>query len=181
MSDSEFKPVDETSCKGLDALRQALEAEKKGMRAYMEYARRTSDPTGKNMFIALAQDEEDHARILQEQAASLEKGLDWCGYTEKASEVKSLMPNLQPVEARKRSTSGMDQLDALRIALAQEKEAIDLYRQQSENLEDEKAKEMYLRLLAMEESHYDIIQAQIDYIEGTGFWFGIPEFNLETM
>jgi len=177
--ESDFRPVEETSCEGLQALRQALDAEKEGMRAYMRLARKTSDTTGKNMFIALAQDEENHARVLQEQERQLENGLEWCGYEEKPSEILKLMPNLKPVEARKHSTSGMDQLDALRVALAQEQTAIELYRRQAETLSDGNAREMYRRLREMEESHYDLIQAQIDYIEGTGFWFGIPEFSLE--
>ncbi len=174
-----FKSVDETSCEGLGALKTALKAEQEGMRSYLEYARRTKDPTGKNMFIALAQDEEDHARIIQEQISRLEGGLGWCAYKERESELKKLLPGLKQVEARKRSTDGMNELDALRVALEQEKAAIELYTGQAETLKDEQAREMYRKLVAMEEPHYDFIQAQIDHIEGTGFWFGIPEFSLE--
>jgi rubrerythrin len=169
----------ETSCEGLGALRTALQAEKEGVRMYLEWARRTSDPTGKNMFISLAQDEEDHARVLAEQIARLEKNMSWCSYKERESEIRELRPNLQPVEARKKSTKGMDELDALRVAIAQEKAAIDLYKRQARELKDARARDMYAKLAEMEESHYDLIQAQIDYIEGTGYWFGVPEFSLE--
>jgi rubrerythrin len=169
----------ETSCEGLDALKAALEAEKDGVKTYLELARKTGDPTGKNMFIALAQDEEDHARVLAEQIRRLEENLEWCEYRDHGSEIEKLRPNLEPVEARKKSTEGMNELDALRVALAQEKEAIDLYKRQAEELEDKRAREMYARLAEMEESHYDLIQAQVDHIEGTGYWFGIPEFSLE--
>lgn len=177
--EEDFEPVSESSCEGLEAVKNALEAEKEGMRAYLSLARMTEDPTGKNMFISLAQDEEDHARILEEQASLLEGGLGWCSYSARGSEVEKLRPNLKQVEARKRSTEGMNELDALRIALDQEKTAIELYKRQAETLADEKAREMYRKLAAMEEAHYDVLQAQIDHIEGTGFWFGIPEFSLE--
>jgi rubrerythrin len=169
----------DTSCEGLDALRKALKAEQEGRRLYLEYGEKTGDSTGKKMFSALATDEEDHANILSQQIEHLEKGLAWCSYSPGQSELEKLRPNLKTVEARKRSTEGMNDLDALRVALAQEQAAIELYRQEAESLVDKQAKEMYRRLAAMEESHYDIIQAQIDHIEGTGYWFGIPEFNLE--
>jgi hypothetical protein len=31
----------------------------------------------------------------------------------------------------------------------------------------------------MEEEHFALIQTQIDYIEGTGYWLGIREFTLD--
>jgi rubrerythrin len=179
MDQEEVDFGEDTSCEGLGALRKALEAEQEGTRLYLEYGGKTNDPTGKKMFAALAADEEDHAKILSEQIERLEKGLAWCAYSPEESALEKLRPNLKTVEARKRSTEGMNDLDALRMALAQEQAAIELYRRESETLEDEQAKEMYRRLAAMEESHYDLIQAQIDYIEGTGYWFGIPEFSLE--
>ncbi len=179
MNDEEISFGDDTSCEGLGALRKALEAEQEGRRLYLEYAEKTKDPTGRKMFAVLAADEEDHANIILQQIENLEKGLEWCAYSPEESELQKLRPSLKAVEARKRSTKGMNDLDALRVALAQEQAAIELYKQEAEALGDEQAKDMYRRLAAMEETHYDIIQAQIDYIEGTGYWFGIPEFNLE--
>ena len=179
MDNEEVDFGNKTSCEGLGALRKALDAEQEGKRFYLEYGEKTKDPNGKKMFAALAADEEDHANILAQQIENLEKGLAWCPYSPDQSELEKLRPNLKAVEARKRSTEGMNDLDALRVALAQEQAAIELYRQEAESLGDEQARAMYRRLAAMEESHYDIIQAQIDYIEGTGYWFGIPEFNLE--
>lgn len=38
---------------------------------------------------------------------------------------------------------------------------------------------MFSYLLKMEEEHFALIQAQIDYIEGTGYWLGIREFTLD--
>jgi len=170
---------DSTSCEGLSALRQALEAEHEGKRLYTEYGRKTKDPTGRKMFEALARDEEEHAAILSRQIEHLQKGLSWCSYVPEESELQKLRPNLKTLEARKRSTEGMGDLDALRVALAQEQAAIELYAREAEALEDKQARDMYRKLAVMEEAHYDIIQAQIDYIDGTGYWFGIPEFNLE--
>ena len=177
--EEDFESVRDTTCEGLDALRTALKAEQEGVRTYLEYADKTGDPTGKKMFLILAEDEKDHAEILERQISRLERGQVWCDYEEHESLLLKLLPNLAPVEARKRSTDGANELDALRVALAQEQAAIELYRREAESLGDEKAQVMYRKLVAMEEAHYDIIQAQIDHVEGTGFWFGIPEFSLE--
>jgi len=31
----------------------------------------------------------------------------------------------------------------------------------------------------MEDAHYQIIEAEIDSIKGTGFWLGFPEFTMD--
>jgi len=174
----DFKVTDTSLPEGLEALRRAVEVEKEEMGLYMEYARKTSDPTGKNIFISLARDEEGQIKILEEQIALLEKRLPWKRYEQRSSEIQDYMSHMMPVEKREKSTSGKDQLGMLRAALAREREAIDFFRTQARELGDENAKDMYRKLAAMDEAHYDMIQAQIDAIEGTGFWFGIPEFSL---
>lgn len=34
-------------------------------------------------------------------------------------------------------------------------------------------------LAEWEDSHYDLIMAQIDYIKNTGVWLGMPEFRMD--
>ena len=43
----------------------------------------------------------------------------------------------------------------------------------------QEAVEHIIQLVQMEESHYNIQQAELDHILGIGFWFDIPEFDLE--
>lgn len=31
----------------------------------------------------------------------------------------------------------------------------------------------------MEDAHYQILEAELDGIKGTGFWLGIPEFTMD--
>jgi len=38
---------------------------------------------------------------------------------------------------------------------------------------------MFQRLMEMEEFHYELLSAELDSINESGFWFTIPEFNLE--
>jgi hypothetical protein len=39
---------------------------------------------------------------------------------------------------------------------------------------------MFGRLAEMEEAHQALLQAELDSIHGDGFWFGLPEFTLES-
>ena len=41
------------------------------------------------------------------------------------------------------------------------------------------ARELFRRFLEIEEGHLALVQAQIDFVTGTGYWFDVREFNLE--
>ncbi|MEO0206152.1 MAG: ferritin family protein, partial [candidate division WOR-3 bacterium] len=60
-----------------------------------------------------------------------------------------------------------------------EKRSIEFYNENKKHLNDPEAVKIFDRIIEMEESHYDLIQAEIDHIEQTGFWFGIREFTME--
>jgi hypothetical protein len=39
--------------------------------------------------------------------------------------------------------------------------------------------QLFGRFLEIEEAHAAIVQAEIDSVNGTGFWFDVMEFSLE--
>ncbi|MCD8491264.1 MAG: hypothetical protein LRY51_04880 [Geovibrio sp.] len=41
------------------------------------------------------------------------------------------------------------------------------------------AKKLFTDLAAVEQKHYDILQAEIQFIQQDGFWFDMMEFSLE--
>ncbi len=131
------------------------------------------------MFIWLAEEEFEHMRLLEEllekEAADMPIG--------KLKIEEMALADLAPkLKGRKRVSSTKaeaHQIHALSAALEQEKKSRDYYRQQAENAEHPEVRELFLTLAEMEQAHADIIQAQLDYIKGTGFWFGIPEFSVE--
>jgi len=55
----------------LEALRMAMEIEKKGIAHFEELARKTSDPEGKGMFETLAHEEREHLRVITEKYRAL--------------------------------------------------------------------------------------------------------------
>ncbi|MCX7785401.1 MAG: ferritin family protein [candidate division WOR-3 bacterium] len=161
------------------ALETALEAEKQGLQTYLNFAYQTKDESGKNMFIRLASDEFEHMTILEKQKMSVAEKECWINVKIPSSEIEQLVPKIKEKTKRIRGSEGLDQLLALRTALELEDNAIKFYREQEQKSTDPKAKEMYRRLRKMEQAHYELIQAEIDYIEKTGFWFNLREFSLE--
>ena len=159
----------------LTALATALEAEKQSLRAYLRLAWDTRDASGKQMFIRLATDEFEHMRLLEtwqddrRPPAAIEP-----------STIERLVPKLSDKSLQIHGTDGQHQLSALSAALDLEKSARTFYEEQGRLTQDETARRLFSRLAEMEAAHYALIQAEIDSIQQTGFWFGLPEFTLES-
>lgn len=161
------------------ALEIALNAEKLGLKTYLDFSYQTKDESGKNMFIRLAADEFEHMTILEKQRDSIQEKECWISVKLEKSEIEKLTPALKGKVKKVKGSEGLDQMSALRTALDLEDRAIKFYREQAQLSTDPKAKDMYDRLVKMEQAHYELIQAEIDYIEKTGFWFNLREFSLE--
>ena len=163
----------------MKAYKIAIEAELVGLKTYLDLARKTSDPMGKNMFIILATDELEHYRVLQRamSKAGVEGGFS--GVEVHDSLFERMQPRLGQRTLRTKGEEGADQLNALRAALDSERRAAELYRQMYADAMDEEARAVFKKLIKVEEAHYDIIQAEIDHITETGHWFGMPEFDME--
>ena len=163
----------------INILRTGIKLEKNGLQSYLEFAFNTKDVTGKNMFIKLSRDELTHMDTLEKQLDNLACGKVWKCEEIPHSIIEKLTPQLRKSDKQK-SDKGADELGALKTALTLEKESIDFYNSAKTKISNSDAIKMFDRIIEMEESHYDLIQAEIDHIESTGFWFGIPEFSLES-
>jgi len=162
----------------INILKTGIEIEKNGISSYLDFAFHTKDETGKNMFITLAQDEFDHMITLENQLENFASQKTWVKREIPKSIIERLSPQLREIE-KINSGSGVGELSALKTALDFEKSSIEFYKEGRRKIFDKQAIEIFDRLLEMEESHYKLIQAEIDHIKGTGFWFGIKEFSLE--
>ena len=163
----------------IKALEIAINAEKTGLKTYLDFGYKTKDESGKNMFLRLASDELEHMTILEKQRESIQEKECWISVKLEKSEIEKLTPVLKTKTQKIKGSEGLDQMSALRTALDLEDRAIKFYREQAQASIDPKAKDMYERLVKMEQAHYELIQAEIDYIEKTGFWFNLREFSLE--
>jgi len=159
-------------------LKTGIDIERNGLIKYLDFAVMTKDETGKNMFIKLARDEFSHMETLDNQLKNLMCGNIWVCEDIPKSVIEKLAPKLRDIDKIK-SADGTDELSALKIALDMEKRSISFYSDGKKKIKNAEAEKIFDRIIEMEESHYDLIQAEIDHIETTGFWFGIREFTLE--
>ena len=70
------------------------------------------------------------------------------------------------------------ELDLVKAALELEKETSQLYRDLVARLPEQDRK-MFGRFLDIEDGHLAIVQAELDSLNGLGYWFDVPEFALE--
>jgi rubrerythrin len=162
-----------------EILDRAIEAEKLSLITYLGFALKTDDLSGKDMFLRLAIDEFSHMRILGEQRTGLCDAGCWREVDVERSEIEDLIPKLQEDGLKIQGASGMNAIEALKIALKSEEEAEKYYRKHADEVEDESARKILRRLAETEAAHRQLIQAEIDYIEGTGYWFGVREYTPE--
>ena len=161
------------------ALKTAIEIEDNGLLNFLKFARQTKDTTGKNMFIRLAMDEHEHRRIIEKQLTNLMEGKPLLKIEIPKSEIEQVAPTIREKQQRTRGESGLLEIDALNTALDLERKAAKFFRDHAKLVSDPEAKALFIRLAEWEDAHFDIIQAELDSIQGTGFWFGIPEFQMD--
>nr|WP_283804741.1 hypothetical protein [Flexistipes sinusarabici] len=65
------------------------------------------------------------------------------------------------------------------MALSHEKKAIDFYKAEAQKDYSKEVKEFFTKLAGVEEKHYQIIEAELDFMHQDGFWFDTMEFSLE--
>jgi rubrerythrin len=167
---------------GLDeAIQTALEFEKKVYKTYADAMDKMDDPVGKKVFKQLSLEEAQHVSYLQHRLDEWKKD----GHFD-IQELSSAVPNkariaegrqriAQTVQRRKPAAS---ELEYLKNAFEVEKETSGFYRRMAAELSGE-GQELFARFLEIEEGHVAIVQAEIDSVQGMGFWFDVMEFDLE--
>ncbi len=158
----------------LHALEKAIRIEKDGCQFYLKAAERTTDQRGKEIFLSLAHDEEEHLRIVEKQHDSLSKGRGWLALTEAAGEVDLERPLFPPGrEALEEMVRPDDSdLDALLLALGFENDSYELYRKGYAETEDPQGKAIYEYLADMEREHFETLMRNYEHLSRTGSWLG---------
>ncbi len=152
--------------------------EKKGLINYLNFAHKSKSMTGKNMFIRLAKDEYDHMNILEGIKANIVEGKVMEKPQIPTEEIETLLPKIKSKDGLIKGEEGASDIEALKMALEFEKKAANYFAELAEKAEDEETKKLARELARWEETHYDLIQAEIDSITNTGFYFGVKEFEM---
>lgn len=163
----------------LSVLEQARSAELASLREYLQLARRTRHAQGKDMFVRLAQDEFEHAALMERLTRSLRETGTCSAGDLPVSPFTALVPKLSDRTLRIKGEAGLDDVTALETALDLERRAVEFYRRAGERAAGPVAL-VLRRLVEVELGHVELIQAELDNIRQDGFWFGMPEFTLES-
>ena len=166
-----------------EAIKTAIEYEKKVRDTYLGAVGAVQDSTGKKAMEILAEEEQAHVDYL---AAKFVEWKQTGNIT--AEELETAIPpvdviareieRLKAAVSEKKTAASTD-VEVLKRAYEVEKETSGFYRRMVSEL-PESDRPLFERFLEIEEGHLAIVQAELDAVEGNGFWFDIAEFDLET-
>jgi len=155
-----------TKREDVKAIKVAMEAEKEAYQNYSKIAKKTKNPKGRDMFQQLSEFEMNHYQKLKNLLKSLQEKGEWILY-----EGTTLKKKTIPLKAEK--PKGQEQLtdmDALKIAIREEKKAQSYYRSMVELTRDSRGKDMYKRLANEEALHEKVLNDQYYSLHNTGIW-----------
>ncbi len=160
------KQVPWTEREDIAIVKVAMEAEKDASQAYSKAAKKTTNPKGRDMFQQLSEFEMNHYQKLKELLKSLQEKGEWTLY-----EGTSLKKKIIPLKTQK--PKGQEQLtdmDALKIAVREEKKSQAYYRSMAELTKDPLGRDMYKRLANEEALHERLLNDQYYSLHNTGLW-----------
>jgi rubrerythrin len=165
-----------------EAIKTAIQFEKKVHATYLDAAKRASDETAKRVFTTLAQEEMGHVSYLESRLGEWQRSAQLS-----ADRLQTVLPSAERVKAglaRLRSQvagrkgNHESELVSLRKALVAEEETSGFYRRMISELPPE-GQDLFSRFQEIEDGHSAIVLAEIDYVNRMGFWFDLKEFDLE--
>lgn len=160
------KNIDWTDREDLKAIRVAIEAEKEASQAYAKAAKRTKNPKGKDMFEQLSEFEMNHYHRLTGLLKSLQEKGEWVLYGGTSLKKRARSFKIEKPRGQEQLTD----MDALKIAIREEKKALAYYRSLAELTRDLRGKDMYKRLADEESLHEKLLNDQYYSLHNTGLW-----------
>lgn len=163
-----------------EAIKMALEYETRVRDTYVEATKNAADDTGKRIFRVLGEEEQGHIDYLQSKLDEWQKtGKITVGKLETIVPSKSAIDEgVKKLDKHMSKEDHGSEMAMLRKALELEIETSAFYQKMVDELGTEG--EMFGHFLKIEEGHKAIVQAEIDYLNNTGFFFDFQEFNMES-
>jgi rubrerythrin len=163
-----------------EAIKTAIEYEVKVKNVYAEAVKVAGNDVGQRVFNVLSREEQGHVDYLNFKLEELRKT-----GTVNSDDLETAIPSpakikeaVGKLENKMAADDRGAELEMLRKALEVEIETSNYYQKMVDTLEPAGQK-FFKRFLEIEEGHQAIIRAEIDSLNGSGFWFDIPEFDLE--
>ena len=149
---------------------------------YRDAAQSVHDPEGKKFFKMMGDDEQFHLDYLTERLKIWQR-------TGKLSVEKldSIVPSKEMVQKETekiKTRMATKELSSIKVilgrALQAEVETSRFYEEMVKKMTRD-GQQMFARFLEIEENHIAAVQAELDYITHTGYWFNFKEFDMEEL
>jgi rubrerythrin len=155
-----------TDREDIKAVKAAMEAEKEAYQTYLKAAKKTINPKGRDMFQQLSEFEMNHYQKLKNLLKSLQEKGEWILYEGTSLKKKTISWKMGKPKGQEQLTD----MDALKIAIREEKKAQAYYRSMAELTKDPRGRDMYKRLVDEEALHEKILNDQYYSLHNTGLW-----------
>lgn len=167
-----------------DAITTAIQFETRVRDVYNEAAAKAVDDAGRGILKLLADEENHHLEYLNHLLGRWKETGELGGEGLRTAipspeAVRKVAGRLQEhVSDRRDRPSLAGELEALHRALDVEIETGNFYERMVKELGDD-GRKVFGRFLEIEQGHRAIVQAEIDHLSATGFYFDLAEFNVE--
>ncbi|MDH5707024.1 MAG: ferritin family protein, partial [Candidatus Aminicenantes bacterium] len=167
--------MEEMSKQVENAIKEAIRLEVNGRNFFNHAAEITHNELGKKMFRKLAAEETKHIQAFSNLFSEILKETDWKKFV-RDEELKGESSLIEKLKERMKGAEGKSETQALSIGMELEENAIRFFQKAAEEVADPVAKEIFLSISEEEKFHYDLLQAQHDSLNNSGFWLDSAEF-----
>lgn len=157
----------------MNSLEFAIEMELDGVRYYTEQAERNLGNKLNAIFLMLARDEEEHARVIRKFIDGFDFKLTNNHTLREAKSIFSGEPDFT-MDTKEQP----DELDVYMAALDKEEKSIELYTELLESAEEERERELFEFLIEQEKEHHSIIDSILTLVNRPNDWVEDAEFGL---
>jgi len=154
-----------------ESIQTAIQMEKDGFSFYQKAATQTSSDMGKSIFEGIAKDELLHLEVFQKLFEDNVGKSEWDDLVDSSKKYQDLSIFPKDLKAIEGANPDTNELDALRIAMDSEKEAIDYYTVIWENSDDDEVKKIIDVIIDQEKKHYILLEQEFSHLSNTGYWY----------
>jgi rubrerythrin len=166
----------------IELARTALSFEYGEENFYRHAAEMTKNPSGKAMFLRLAEEESGYMEDMHTLFSAIIGTEEWQRLAaEEAAHAhpSKVIADMEAAVAHRGQASIADDAQALRMAMELERRIIHLLKDMSEHISDPAILKLAGKMIMEETSQYDTLQAQLDSLQNVGLWLDTPEFRMD--
>ena len=163
-----------------EAIQTAIDYETKVLKIYRSASDALSDTTGKRLFDALADDEQYHVDYLKKKLAQWQKTGQLTVEDLRSSnpDIEAIAGDIGKLESRMSEEDRGDEKQMLSKALTVEVETSNFYKNMVSEMSEE-GQQLFSQFMVIEDGHIKAVQAELDFINSSGYWFDSKEFDME--